>query len=333
MKNTIVMLVLLVFGLVPLFGQDIHSPAEILEIMEKSPVSYELYPLEQAITPLDRSQNLNANIVYRVVDQGQLMTYTYKPDSLTKSYSEQAEAYFQARDFASARQMYLKALENDPSYYKVMTYVGQMYGIEGDFDQAIAWYQRTIELNYIDYMAHWFLADAYRETGDLDKAVDEITIAQTLNRNNPRIQKSLQEIYALKKLKTADWTFTPQVRIDSLGVNSVRVSFDADWLGYGMVKAVWQYEPNYKASMGVKDGTFSTLEERECFAGLMATFDKKILKAHPEFKALKSAVDQDLVEAFIFYEIVLPEHPYVAYQLPEDFIRTIKDYVRDVRAN
>ena len=41
----------------------------------------------------------------------------------------------------------------------------------------------------------------------------------------------------------------------------------------------------------------------------------------------------DKVDEFIFYEIVLPEHPFVAYQLPKEFLNKIKDYVKEIRGN
>lgn len=330
MRNLVVTLLVLCCTL-PLFGQTLHTPAEIFEIMDKSSVVYELHPLETQIMPVNRTNNLNVNDSYRVEDASQIWSHEYEIDSVTESYYKQAEAYYHEREFIKAREIYLKALEADSSFYKVMTYIGQTYGIEKDFDTAIAWYKRTIALNYIDYMAHWFLADAYKVKGDLDKALDEITIAMILNRNNPRIEKSLKSIYALKKLDTDDWTFTPQIEIESVGENNVKIAFGEDWLGYAMVKALWNFEPGYKAAMGVEEGAFSTLEEKESLASLMVTFDKKKLKKNPEFKALQMAVETGRIDEFIFYEIVLPEYPFVAYQLPESFINEIKDYVIEVR--
>jgi tetratricopeptide (TPR) repeat protein len=312
-------------------GQQIHSPAEILKIMEKSPISYELNALKKEFLPQDRTENLNYNQYYRTNDGSQISTFEYKIDSNAQAYLSKAEEYFQEKKFSLARELYLEALRADSSYFKVMTYIGQTYGIEGNFDKAIEWYNKTISLNYIDYMAHWFLADAYKIKGELDKAVDEITIAMILNRNNPRIVKSLNEIFELKKLKTNYWTFNPQMEIDSIGINKVRVSFNSDWLGYAMVKALWKYEPGYKKSMGVSDDSFSTIEEKECILSLMTSFDKKKLKKHPEFRALQVALDKKMIEEYIFYEIVLPELPFVAYQLPVEFINDIKKYVIEVR--
>ncbi|BDD01388.1 hypothetical protein [Persicobacter psychrovividus] len=331
MKKRLLILVILGVGYLNVIGQEIHSPADIFKIMEKSTVTYELNALEKEILPKDRTDNLNHNQYYRVNDGGQISTYKYEIDSNVQTYLTKAEVYFNEKKFSLAREMYLEALIEDSTYFEVMTYIGQTYGIEGDFDKAIEWYNKTIDLNYIDYMAHWFLADAYKTKGELDKAVDEITIAMILNRNNPRIEKSLKNIFELNKLKTKDWTFNPQIEIDSIEVNKVRISFDSDWLGYAMVKALWKYEPGYKKSMGVSEGSFSTIEEKECFVSLMTSFNKKKLKKHSEFKALKLSLDKEMIDEYILYEIVLPEHPFVAYQLPVEFINRIKNYVIEVR--
>lgn len=331
MKKRLLTIGILGLGFLSVVGQKLHSPAEIIEIMEKSPIEYELHALKKEILPKDRTENLNYNHYYRINDGNEMSTYKYEIDSIVQTHVTKAEEYFFAMKFSLAREMYLEALRVDSTYFEVMTYIGQTYGIEGDFDKAIEWYNKTINLNYIDYLAHWLLADAYKIKGELDKAVDEITIAMILNRNNPRIKESLNDIFKLKKLKTVDWTFNPQMEIDSIGVNKVRISFDSDWLGYAMVKALWKYEPGYKQSMGVSDGSFSTMEEKECFVSLMTSFNKKKLKKHPEINALYLALEKKMIEEYIIYEIVLPEHPFVAYQLPIDFIDGIKNYVIEVR--
>ncbi|MEN8122709.1 MAG: tetratricopeptide repeat protein [Bacteroidota bacterium] len=330
MKN-----IILLFGLFLIFkiafGQEIHTPAEILKIMEKSSVSYELHPLENEIKTPDRTNKLNYNHYYQIKKDGSTTTYKYELNEETTNYVKKAEQFFKDRKFKEAREMYIKALESDSTYYEVMTYIGQTYGIEKNWDKAIDWYKKTIKLNYIDYMAHWFLADAYKVKGELDLAVNEITIAQILNRNNPRLNKSLKEIYDLRKLNYNEWVFNPQVQIDSIGVNKVKIAFDANWLGYAMVKAVWLYEPGYKEKMGSENSLFSMLQEKEALVSLMTGLDKKSFKKIPEFKTLKLALNKKMIDEYIYYEILLPEHPFVAYQFPQEIIEDIKEYIINVR--
>lgn len=313
------------------FGQEIHTPAEIFKIMEKSSITYELHPLENEIIVPDRTNKLNYNHYYQIKKDGSTTTYKYKIKEETSNYVKKAKQFFQDRKFMEAREMYTKVLESDSTYYEVMTYIGQTYGIEKNWDQAINWYKKTIKINYIDYMAHWFLADAYKEKWEFDLAVNEITIAQILNRNNPRLNKLLKEIYDLRKLKYNDWVFNPQVQIDSLGINKVKISFDANWLGYAMVKAIWLYEPGYKEKMGSANSFFSMLQEKEALVSLMTGLDKKSLKKIPEFKTLNLALNKKMIDEYIYYEILLPEHPFVAYQFPQEIIENIKEYIIHVR--
>ena len=314
------------------FAQQIHTPAGIFKIMQKSPVTYRMMTLDENIPVPDRSENLIDHNYYRTVEDGNLVTRTYIVIDSVKEYLTKAEALYQDNQIVEARDMYLKALNQDTTFYAVMTYIGQMYEIEQNWNEAIKWYKKTISKNYIDYMAHWFLADAYRMTGQIDKAVDEITIAKILNRNNPRLQNSLTDIYKLKKLHYSDFIFNPQIRIDSTGVNKVDVASGKGWLGYAMVKAVWKYEPGYKESMGVKSSNISTLEEKEAIVALMTSGDKKTLKKSQELKAVKLAIDKGMIDDYILYEIFLPDHPFVACQLSEDLINNIKDYIIRVRS-
>lgn len=311
-------------------AQDLHSAAEIFKIMEESEITYEFTNLHGEIEIPDRSENLNYHNAYRVIDENGIHTYEYSLEGEAAEHFKKAEEYFNTKKLPEARDEYLKVLEIDSTFFKAMTYIGQTYEIENNLEKASEWYQKTIQANYIDYMAHWFLADAYKNTGEKDKALLEITIAHILNRNNPRIIESMNEIFKMNKLNRHDWAFNPQMRLEKYDKDKVRIVSDPTWLGYAMTKSVWQYEPGYRESMGVKEDEFSFLEEKECFISLLGGLDKKVLKKTPEFKALNLAVQNDLIDEYIVYEILLPEYPFVAYQFPEEFIENISRYLIDI---
>lgn len=313
------------------YTQNLNTPAEIFKIMEESSVMYEIQILEKEILPPDRTNLLNYNDVYRVKENNNYIVINYDVSGSTASYASKAEEYFEKKDYANARNMYLQALAIDSTYYEIMTYLGQTYYIEGDYENAINWYEKVIKLNFIDYMAHWFLADALSLKGDTERALDEITIAMILNRNNPRIKKSFDRIYESKKLKTTHWVFNPQMEIGLVDENKVKISFAEDWLSYAMAKAVWNFEPGYKEKKGVAKESYSSLEEKEAIAGLYLTMDKKKQKKLPEFKALSLAIDKKMLDEYIIYEIMLPDHPSIVYQLTEETILGIKEYVKTVR--
>lgn len=325
-------LLFLIFISLPSVSQDLHTPAEILKILEKSGISYEMNILANPIKCIDKSDNLVSHDYYRVITDSSITTFKYKIKPEALPYFEKAEFHFSNKNLDSARIYYEKVLESDPLYYKVMTFIGQMYGSLGNLEKSLEWYKKTIEVNYIDYLAHWLIADIYRMQGDLDNAVNEITIASILNRNNPRLKNLQSEIYKLAKLKTDDWCFNPQVEISSEG-NTVKVSFDEAWIGYAMPKAIWRYEPGYKESMGVKENQFSTIEDKECLLNLIIALknSKANTKKYPDITNLKKAIDKGFITEYILYEILLPEHPFTASQFSEETISKIKDYILTVR--
>jgi len=331
MKKIIFTFEILTLLITSTFSQTLHSPAEIFSIMDKSIIMYEIGTINLNIVAPNRNDKLNYNDYYRVKNDSGIFTYKYKSNQEADKLLKIAEDNYQNGKISEAREMYMNVLKLDASYYQVMTYIGQMYGIEKNLDKAIEWYTKTIQLNYIDYLAHWLLADIYKMKGEIEKAVEEITIAQILNRNNPRLNKALVDIYELKNLEYSNWSFTPQYTIDSVSPRKVKIESNPDWLGHALVKAVWLYEPGYKEKMGYVNGNISILQEKECLLSLIAGFDKKKIKKYSEFKALQLALNDKRIDEYIFYEIILPDYPFVAYQLNEDFINNLKDYVIKTR--
>ena len=194
-------------------------------------------------------------------------------------------------------------------------------------------YQEAIRKNYIDYMAHWFLADACYATGDLTNALDEIIIAHILNRNNPRIKESLKNILSKSNRTSVDWYFNPQIELTKNSDKKISLAFNEKWVGYAMTKALWNYEPGYKESMGVESGKYSTIEDKECLISLLTGLEsaKINIKKDPQLMILKKAAENNFLEEYILFEIVLPQYPNVAYQLPEKNIQRIKNYILDYR--
>lgn len=331
MKKYPLLIVLLLIGS-HLFAQQIHSPAEILKIMSDSKLSYEIKALDKTIECPDYSKKLNYHDNYRVTTDSGLYTYTFKPNETAKPYFDRAESFFQTNT-DSALYYYGLCLKADSSLYNVMTYTGQMYEHKKDFANAIKWYKMAISKNYIDYMAHWFLADAYLKMGDSKKAADEIAIAQILNRNNQGIKKSAISIFKQSYMGTSDWYFNPQMELEKISENQVSVMINEKWIGYAMNKALWLFEPGYSQSMGVEQGKYSTLEDRECLVSLLVSLEnsKTDIEDDRQLVILKEAAEKKFLEEFILYEIVLPKNPFVAYQLPEETIANIKDYILTVR--
>lgn len=332
MKKISLLFILLSFSISG-FSQKLHSPAEILKVLIDSKLSYEIKTLDKQIEPKDYSDKLNYHDSYRISNDSGLFTYKFNPNKTAQPLFEKAELFFQTNNSDSALVYYKLSVKADSSLSNVMTYIGQVYGSKGDFDNAIKWYKMAISKNYIDYMAHWFLADTYFAKKDVENALDEIVIAQILNRNNPRLKKSADIIFKKAKLTTDDWYFNPQIEISKLENDKISIAYGKNWTGYAIAKAVWIYEPGYRESMGVAKGQYSTIEDKECLISLLVALEngKANIKKETQLKVLKKAAENKSLQEYILYEIVLPQTPFVAYQLPNQTILEIKDYIIKVR--
>jgi len=336
MKCKLFLLLGLLLGhIVQIFAQEnkLHTPADIMKIIEDSKLMYEIGVLEKPVAPPDRSKKVNLNNVYLLKTENGFEVRQFDPSMAARKLADQAEERFSIKGYTQARTFYKEALRVDSSYYTLYTYIGQTYEEEGLAMEAMEWYQKAIDKNPIDYMAHWFLADRYMEQKQSVKAMKHILRAHILNRNNPRIKASLEEICQANKWRYADWNFTPQIELLKKDEKSISVKSDALWMGYALVKSVWTYEPGFKASQGFKpEQPFIEQEEKEALISLhlLAEQEKKS-KPIPEVKALKLAVDKQLLNEYIFYEIWLPQYPQLAYQLPEELLESMGKYVQLAR--
>lgn len=332
MKNLATLSFFILFS-VSAYAQKIHNSAEILKILADSKLSYSINVLEKQIECEDYSNKLNLNQYYRVKNESSLLTKELQPNDKSKLLFEKAEGFFTSKNYDSALTYYQLSLRADTTFYKAMTYIGQMYEVRGELTNAIEWFKKAISRNYIDYMAHWFLADAYLAMNDVKNATDEIVIAQILNRNNPRIKESLKRIFEKGNRQTEDWCFNPQYKLEKVSDTKINVTANMPWLGFAMAKAVWNYEPGYKKSMGVEEGVYSTIEDKECIVSLIPIIenDKEKSKLPPELKILKDVILNKHTDDYILYEIVLPKDPFIAYQLSEEQILKIREYILNHR--
>jgi len=324
-----------IFLLIAVYGysQKFHYPEEISKLIANSKLSYNVNAINKPIVCKEYSGRLNVNNFYRVSTATGLSTRPYTLNEKAKPIYDKAEAFFKTRNVDSALMYYKLTLAADSTIFNVMTYIGQIYEKRIDLDSAMFWYKKAISKNYIDYMAHWFLADAYLARNDMKNAVDEIVIARILNRNNPRLKESMINIFDKDQRNKEDWSFNPQVEIIKTADDKITVSYNENWIHYAMVKALWAYEPGYRESMGGKKDQYSMLEDQESLICMIFGQDiaKTQTKKDTQLTILKTAAQNKRLNEYILYEILLPQNPIVAYQLPEKTILSIKDYILSVR--
>jgi tetratricopeptide (TPR) repeat protein len=313
--------------------KELHSPGEIIQIMDKSELAYAIRFFEDKIVPKDFSKKLTGNSVYRVRQKNGFKVEKYKTSSEVKAAIDKAEDFFQKKQYEDAREGYLKVLSLDSLQYSMYAYIGQTYKLEGKLPLAKQYYLQATAINPIDYLGHWFLADAYEADKQIDLAQKEILIAHILNRNNPRIMEALKRILGKNKKEYQEWQFNPQYTLEKKNDSTIDIGVNLLWSGYAMTKAVWKYEPGYKQSMGYEvDNEFAESEGKEALVSLVAMNEKsKDKELSADILAARQAFDKHQVQPFIYYEIYLPEHPSLAFQLPDELIENMSKYILEVR--
>lgn len=324
MKSKILILVCVLATLS--FAKNENPLQEAMETLKDSKTAYSMKKLDKPISVSDRSRLINIQ-VYREDKGDGYDVKAIKATGEAKKLLDKAENYFGSHQYSKARDAYTLALQEDPKLYSAITYIGQTYGIEENWDKAELWYKKAIDENYVDFLAHWLLADVYKIKGQKEKALEEISIAKVLNRNNPRLEALRKEIYGLNGMNIKNWTFNPQVRItrDSVTGNVI-MEADSIWAIYASVQAAWMFEPKYKER--AKKSIMPETMFRECLMGLLPFMEKKSLKDSVEvLNRLDKVLTAKKLEEFIFYEIILPDNPALIFYLDKKQIESLKDYV------
>ncbi len=311
-------------------AQVVHKPAELADILKNSKITYTQGELYIDIPDKDYSNLLNVSGIYNEDSGGiTIQKKVVLPKEAHTEWYAGERALNDENDYKEARKHYKNVLDIAPDYYPAKMQIAKTFEKEENYEKAEASYKQAISKNYIDYMPHWLIAEVYLKDKKIDDAINEITLAAILNRNDTLIQADLNEIYADAKLKYSDWQFTPQCKVfKGQKPNNIEVLSQKNWGGYAAGKAIWAYEPGYAESQGEKPGRPSLLEEKECLLNLLAGLTEKIDdEQDPELSNLQDAKEDKLIDGFVYYEILLPQQPSLVYQLPNNVIKGIKNYV------
>lgn len=316
----------------------LSTPLEILNFMEASPTQYEVEQLFGEVEKRERPVLPHGAFI--VVIDGVEHTFEYKDMLGCKAEKWQNKARelmsLEKPNYSKVRKFYTKILKEDPNNAQIHTWIGESYYEQENYEEAKKWLKTAIELNNIDYLARWLLAEIHLKNEELDAAVQAITVAHIYNRNNPRLLIRLKEIYKEKGLAYyQNWGFDPQYDVYR-EKDIVVVAGDGIWLTYGMYKAVWNFDPDYryiKEQQAVTDYLFQ--EEMEAAIGTFMTYTtlhKEDQRGMPAMSAFGRALDQEMVEEYTMYEILSVDRPTIANYLTADFLERLIQYIFRVRS-
>lgn len=314
------------------------TPLEILTFMEASPTTYEFEQLYG--TPPRKNRTILPHGAYLTVIEGKEYQKSYQ-----EVYSEEQKAWLsKATDWLNTehpaypkiRRIYQKILKAHPNDASLHTLIGSTYFEEGQWTAAQRWFDKALAINPIDYKARWLLGELFLQQQQLDTALYTITMAHLFNRNHPRLLTRLIEVYELANQPYyRNWGFDPLMYVYKDG-ETVVVSADGIWLTYGLYKAVWEYDTDYqyiKSQQSTSDYLFQ--QEMEAAIGTYMTYTelkREDPRNYPAMNALGLSLDKELVEEFVFYEILLVERPSLAYHLTPEFLQRLLHYISSIRS-
>ena len=115
--------------------------------------------------------------------------YTSKSKKAIKHF-EEALKYYSAKRNAEALDILQKAIKADENFVEAYTVSGDCYADLGDFPNAIASYQKVVDLDP-DFLSTSYkqLADVQFKIGDYESALDNYKVFMTKKRVNPQIRE------------------------------------------------------------------------------------------------------------------------------------------------
>ncbi|MDZ4182643.1 MAG: tetratricopeptide repeat protein [Candidatus Cloacimonadaceae bacterium] len=317
----------------PLFADEEYTFDDLMIRLIESPLLY-VMSIEDTllVTPEQYKQVVGANLYQQKMGKDlMIMEYLLDPEA-AKQYNL-AEEYFAKEDYTKAIKHYKAALKRHPTNAMVQTFLGQAYRNIGDMKAAKKCYLKAIKANYHGYMAHWFLANIYMSEGNIMQAVEEISLAKVLNRNNPRLQEHFETIMDGAGRRSRDYYFTPQVLISKPEGDSIMIRSTMEWLPYGIVEALWLYEPDFHEKERALKDYFNFTRAAEIFVSLnraYGTLDQEY-RQDPMLAFLHGAAKENLPRGFVLYEMLLPQAPAGVFQLPRNDIQEMQEYLLKVK--
>nr|MBN2276973.1 hypothetical protein [candidate division Zixibacteria bacterium] len=328
----IVGLLLIVACLTPLYAQednaDIvidgtpHAPDEIIRIPENSKLAYQIEaPEDTTVTKTAQKHEVFKDIYYIDQSGGNRRILMYMLSDSASNMLHWSEVMFSDKDYAGALTEYRNIAAIEPDFHHIMTLIGDAYFMMEQCDSSIYYFRTAINRNFIDFDAHWFLADALIKTGQPEEAVKEITIAHILNVYHEDIYKIMKQFRDNVGRPWKEWSFDPVYQLNEEG-GTVHVRVREPWIGYAMVKAIWKYEPGYAEQMGIENHSDSAVYATEESEAILSYFAQ-----NPGDDNLKRIISDGFLEEFIKYEIALRKLPRTGMLFSEAEFRRMIEYL------
>jgi len=302
----------------------IHYPEELYRILENSDDIYILEAVEESVMVMPRNDSEVIREIYYIDSSGGAPVL--RLFEISDSASEMlhwSEVMFSDGDYAGALAGYQEIPPLEPDYHLIWTFIGDAHYNLGNYDSAVYYLDRAVEENFIDYDAHWFLADALFRQGKFDEAAKEITYAHILNVHHEVIFGLMKPYWKRAGHLWQDWDFRPAYEISEES-DTVYIRAPEHWIAYAMVKALWKYEPDYAERMGVRNHNDS---------GVYIIEETEALLCHYVSSETGSILGQIIADGylneFIKYEMALKKIPKIGMLFSRDEFERLFEYIKN----
>jgi len=317
---------------------NIYTFDELQNILEESPIVY-YQDFLPAPVPCPAYDWCLTDAIYIENDEPTRYTMTEEETAL---YSK-ADGCFSSNEYALAREIAGQLLNKNAKLAEAMKLVARTYALEGNWDKAIKWYQKAIDVNFYDFKAHWQKAMMLVMQNKKGKALQEITLAKILNRNMDLVDYAFKEILFQNGHDTTDWYFNPQIQIVKTCEDTVKILANPYWLSYGIHEALWLYEPGFHADDRAPEGKFDLMYSLEGFESLWDPLINSevdlneypaldvLVKSIPVKGSKMSKYDSQYTLEYVLYEMALPAFPLASYYWSKDEIQKVQRYILNIR--
>lgn len=321
----------------PLSGQRLHTPDDVVKIMEESTIKYVFDSLttKMEIPNYDKNGQLELKLI-RIDDLGEIKLEDGKPQYSKKQLKriKKGDKSILKKKYEKARDCYSIVYDEKPSETDIINKMAKTYLKEKDFASAAFWYERSVEINFIDSEARRNLAICHMEMGQLDLAVEQITYAHLFNRNNQDIEEVLIKIYKNVAIHYSNEFFTPIYQIkESDDKKSIMIFYGHSvWAAYAAVEALWKYEPDYDVSMKqLSNQKKNMVMKKEALMNALLTYERLAYQNKKEYFPLMHLLSdislKKQIDNFVIYEIISKEDPLYILSLDSDKLDQLKNYL------
>lgn len=318
-----------------------HSPAEFYEIMNKSTVTYNLRIVDE-LTPFVLNENsmesYSINPYHRIKYES-VNKYSIIIDIPTEkiaSLFSLADLESEKGNYQACQKIYLQALSLDSTYFKTWTYLGDVYYTLGEYETAEKCVLKSIELNDVGYQEYFILADIYNKTGRNEDAINAISYAYMLNKNNPTLQKALYGLLNRNGLKLRQKRLQFPFQIKKTGVSECEIQIRKEdgnrWIPMANCLACWEMEPSFRSQLQKENNWSAKVNMyKECLFNqgvTMETMKQKGIKLSQNEELLRDALFNMYINAIVYWEILAGELPQSILYLPKSERDHIVEYIK-----